>query len=675
MQKKLEYFIKILIGVSFFIPLIVLPETYIFPFIVPKIIWFRSVVLLMLGAYLLLLSLNWSRYKIKLNPLNIVVSLFFISFAISTFVGVDWYRSLWDNHERMLGLFTVFHYVIYYFIITSVVREWKDWKWLFRTFLFAGGIVMFIGLLQTYVNHDLFLNRGATSRVSSTLGNSIYFSGYGLFLMFVGYLLAIKENIKKSNPWFWYAVVGGLLGFWGVFGGGTRGALLGLIAGLGVLVISYILSLKDHKKIRQGLSGLIVLGVIIMGLLFSFRQTDFVKNIPAVGRLVNTEISSTNTRVMAWGVAIGAWQEKPVFGWGPNNYYYAFNKHYRAEFLERGWGETWFDNAHSVVMNTLAVQGAFGIVTYLGIFVVAITMLWRKYKKGEVDAHIVCVGSAFLVAHLVSLVTVFDNPTSYLYFFFFLAFVASLVSKKEDVEKKKGETKDISVGLIVVVGLVVLLMIYSTNINPARVNKKTLQSIRQLSSDQVEQVINTYKDIENIPSPHIDDVRNDFGRLATQSIVRLNNKNQKEQAIKLFNFSYKELQKNTILHPLDIRVKIQLSQLAVIGFEIKQDPSFLLASEKYLEESLKASPRRQQLAYTLSPIKHQLGKVDEAIKLLQDSISNDPNIGDGWWRLVMLYQQIGEIDKAKETAQEAVSKSVNFDSQGANVINSILESN
>src|SRR5690606_23008886 len=89
----------------------------------------------------------------------------------------------------------------------------------------------------------------------------------------------------------------------------------------------------------------------IFVVLFINRKTDFVANIPAVGRLLNTDVSSTNTRVMAWGVAFEAWQEKPVFGWGPNNFYYAFNKYYKPQFLEYGFGETWFDNAHSVIMN------------------------------------------------------------------------------------------------------------------------------------------------------------------------------------------------------------------------------------------------------------------------------------------------------------------------------------
>jgi len=250
--------------------------------------------------------------------------------------------------------------------------------------------------------------------------------------------------------------------------------------------------------------------------------------------------------------------------------------------------------------------------------------------------------------------------------------VASLVSKKEDVEKKKGETKDISVGLIVVVGLVVLLMIYSTNINPARANTGTLNIIRELNRGQ--DVSQMYNEITKISSPHIDDIRNDVSRVSVNIITKLSQEKRNEEAIKLFDLANTQLKKNLELHPMDIRVNIQLAQLDILGAQLKQDIQLLFEAEKYLEEALFLSPKRQQLQYTLSGLKLQLNKPNEAIKLLQDSIDNDSKIGEGWWRLALVYQQMGDIDKAKKIIQDALSKDVVFGDQGKNVINSILTS-
>lgn len=673
MSHKLQIVIKILVAATFFVPLIVLPSNYIFPFIVPKIVWFRSLIFLMLGVYVILLAANWQEYRPRLTLLNITIALFFFSFSISTFVGVDWYRSFWDNHERMLGLFTIFHFILYYYILTSFIKEEKDWRWLLRLFLGAGSIVMMIGVFQK-LNPSFLLNNGS-DRVSATLGNPIYFSGYGLFLFFVGLLLFLKES---SRFWKYYALIGGILGFWGIFGGGTRGTLLGLVAGLAVLLFSYFITLKEYKKIRWTIGVIMAAGLVLLAGLFFFRQTDFVRNIPAAGRLLNTSVSkeSANTRIMAWGIALEAWKNKPIFGWGPNNYYYAFNEYYRPEFLEHGWGETWFDNAHNIIVNTLAVQGAVGIIIYLGMFGAAIFVLWRGYRKRRVDRHMVSIGSAFLVAHLIGNVFVFENPTSYLYFFFFLGFVNQISDIRDPAANNKNKVRSLSSGLVIAMAIIVLSLIYLTNINPARANMATLEAIRNVYSDSAlgTRMYSVLASNTSPASPHIDDIRNDFARSATQALTQLIEQKKIQSAESLFDVVYNELKKNRELHPRDIRVHIEQAQLAMMGAEIKQDVGLLYEAESILSDALRQSPKRQQVQYFLASLKLRLGKTDEAIRLLRDAITNDYKIAESWWRLVLTYEQMGNHDTALSVVSEADKQGITFVGQGKAVIETIINS-
>lgn len=669
---KLESFIKWLIAATFVVPLTVVTTTYIFPFVVPKILLFRTITAFMLGGFILLLSLNWAKYKVRLTPLNGAVGLFWISLVVSTMVGVDWYKSFWDNHERMLGLFTLSHYIVYYFIVTSVIKEWRDWQWLLRLFLLSGMLVMIIGMLQK-ANPDLLLNRG-NDRIRSTLGNAIYVGGYGLFLAFLGYLLYWQEKIRNHTVWAYIGLGGTLLGLIGIFLSGTRGALLGLLFGIAVLLLCYALLWKDSKKIRQSMVLIFVGGVVLMGVLFFFRQTSFVRSIPAVGRLLNTAVlnDSAGTRVMAWSIAIEAWREKPVFGWGPNNYYFAFNQFYRPSFLTHGWGETWFDNAHNAIVNTLAVQGLVGLIIYLGLFGTGIIVLWRAYKQGRIDVHVASIGIAFLAAHLVQTAFVFENPTSYLYFFFFLAFVnaqtTNVISQSED-KKKIG--KQASIGLSILVAAVVLLFIYVTNGNVAKANKKTLQAIRTIQIDP-RQAIVLYNEAAAYQSPHIDDIRNDFARQVFQELPQLaQQQGQYEVAKELFEFVYVELEKNLSFHPFDVRVHFQRAQLAELGSELTGKPELLVEAERLLEEALKISPRRQQFEFTLAPIKASLGKKEEAVALLKQSIDAEPRVDEAWWRLALLYEDIDQHDAAIQTIEEAKAKGIVFGSQGEAVVKSI----
>lgn len=666
MRKNIEIFLKLLILSSFFVPLVLFPSSFIFPFIVPKIIIFRSITLLMLGAYIALLASNWQYYKPKLTPINITVLLFFLSFSISTFVGVDPYKSFWDNHERMLGLFTIFHYTAYYFIITSTTKNWTDWKFFLRMFLGAGTILMFIGFLQTYGNTNLLLN-GGTERVSATLGNSIYFSAYGMFLFFIGYLLTIKE--KTSKFWKYFAIIGMSFGFGGIFWGGTRSALLGVVVGLFVLLCIYLVFLKGYGKIRLRLLGLIILGVLIFAGLFLFRQTIFVQNIPAVGRLVNTNVTggSAETRIMAWEIAYKGWKEKPVFGWGPNNYFYTFNKYYNPKFLEHGFGETWFDNAHNILMNTLAVQGTFGILTYLSLFIVSIIVLLRSYKDGTIDIHFLVVGVAFLVGHLVNNVFVFENPTSYLYFFFFLALLNSNCSKQEEFKNQKLNS-EVSVGLLVLVFSFMCIVIYSTDINPARANQATLTAIKAINSGDSPAL--QYEKATKIPSPHIDDIRNDFSRSVIEKLDEYIKANRQDEVNELYKLVYQELAKNLELHPLDIRIHLQLANLTRMFMNMENKEAFI-NTEMILEDALSKSPARQQVQYMLADIKVVLGKEAEAEKILVDSFKISPKVEFGLFRLVALEQQMGKLDKGLEYLNYAFDNGIVLSEGGENYLKGI----
>ena len=225
MRKHLEKVVFAAVAAAFFVPLLVPYHSYIFPFIVPKIIWFRSLVVVMLTAYALLLVVNYRYYKIRLTPVTGLVLAYLLSLILSTFTGLDWYRSFWDGHERMLGLFTLVHYIGFYLVLSHANFDKTKWQWLVRLFMTGASVVMMVGIAQK-INPTVLLNNGS-DRVAGTLGNSIYLGGYGLFLIWLAVLAAARE---KENWWRVYAGLMGLFGLSGLLFSGTRGTLLGLVA-------------------------------------------------------------------------------------------------------------------------------------------------------------------------------------------------------------------------------------------------------------------------------------------------------------------------------------------------------------------------------------------------------------------------------------------------------------
>lgn len=670
MRKKIENVLKVLIFASFFVPLVVIPSSFIFPFIVPKMVFFRSMVEIMLGLYILLLLINWQEYRPRLTPITVAVLAFYIfSFGLSTLFGTDIYHSFWDNHERMLGFFTVIHYVLYYLILPAGLKNTVWWKWAMRTFLFAGSIVMFIGMLQV-ANPDMLLNQGS-SRIISTLGNPIYVGGYGLFLLFIAAMLFVKE---KNIVWKIIYAPLAILAILGVFFSGTRGSMLALPCGFFTVALVYAIALRGYKKIRITIAVILALFLASIGVLYANRQTEFVKNIPAVGRAVNTSLHdiTDSPRWIAWGISWQSFKARPFFGWGPNNFFYAFNYYYDPQLLLHGYGETWFDNAHNIVMNTLAVQGAPGIITYFGVFIVSGLALIFAYRQRKIDVHLLAIGVGFLATHFVSNITVFENITSLLYFMFWLAMMNAAILRKaggEILPENNNQptsavpviTPDQKIGApsIIIVSLFVLSMVCLFNIRPAKDNVRTLDAIHQMSQNPVTGITAMQSALQ-AKGPHIDDIRSDIARVAAQLVYGYSQQMDPDYASQLADTAYTELKKNLDLHPRDVRNHMVLSQLAQIRAYLHDDAGLMQEAIDYMETALDYSPDRQQLMYTLALYYAQVGRLDLAVDLLDQAIVECPEVTEGYWRLAYVYKLFGLNDKMVETIKMSRENGVVF---------------
>jgi O-antigen ligase len=484
----------------------------------------------------------------------------------------------------------------------------------------------------------------------------------------------IEKKIKEEKKyWRIIEIFLGIIASGGTFYSGTRGSFLGLIAGAVVGSILYLILLKNHKKARVTIGISLAVGFLVIGGLFMFRKTAFVSHIPAVGRALNTATSefTDGSRGIAWKIAIESWKEKPLIGWGPNNFFYAFNKYYNPLSLNFGYGETWFDNAHNIILNTLAVQGLLGLISYLAIFIGAIFILRKNYYRGEkVDLHILTVGISFLVAHLVQNITVFENPTSYLYFIFWLAFINQVCSTKKD---NQIQDRIIGAGSVGITVFFASLFIFIFNIQPARANRGTLMALNLLNGGLVDQAVIKINEVLNFDSPHIDDIRGDIARSAVAYISQNYQKLGKDKSLQIFDATYPALQQNLILHPLDIRTHITLSEYDRFRVVLENNLSYLNYGESYLEQALAYSPKRQQVIYALADFKEALKKYDESVKLLEQTISDNPKIAEGYMRLIYTYKiLLNQPKKAQEILDTAKTNQVIFTPQDQQLIQNML---
>jgi O-antigen ligase len=150
-----------------------------------------------------------------------------------------------------------------------------------------------------------------------------------------------------------------------------------------------------------------------------------VKNLPA-GRIFDIAFSdqTVQTRLWTWGSAWKGFLERPLLGWGAENFGAVFDKYFDPRHFIPGQNtETWFDRAHSVYFDYLAETGILGFLSYLSIFGV---IYWEFFRKKERAGDHSVLSKALIfslpLGYLVQGAAIFEVLPMYINLFLFFAF-------------------------------------------------------------------------------------------------------------------------------------------------------------------------------------------------------------------------------------------------------------
>ncbi|MEK9183291.1 MAG: O-antigen ligase family protein [Patescibacteria group bacterium] len=662
MSTKLIWAIKFLIYATFITPLIFMGDSFIFPFVFPTAIYFRILVELAFGLYLVLCLID-ENYRPKKTPLFIILGVFFFILFLSTIFGVDFQRSMWGNYERMSGWFTLIHFGIYFVIVANIFRSWLEWRVLFRWSLLVSIIVGVTGFNFLLPDNSIMKIGGG-----GTLGNQIYIANFVLFHIFIAWYLFRKEEKKI---WRIFAASAGILGLAIMMYNGKRGPFIGLVIGgfIAIALYSFFTKTKKWRALGLSLVGLmIVFGVLI----FAFRQSSFVQKIPAVGQVANVSFESGTgaTRLIAWKIALAAWKEKPVFGWGVENFYYAFNKYYNPKSLEHGYYETWFDRSHNIFLDYLSTSGILGLAGYLAIFAAVFWQIGAGFYKKKIDLDTLVFVSIFFIAYGVQNFFVFDHLSSYLIFFLMLAFVDYVIPRPQAEESfaeraltgassrpallKASKINKLPLVPACIIAAITLFSIYHFNVQPARANNQDLETQKTMQTNFVAG-FEKMKQSLLINPYHLVDMRNDFARVIisyAQSPEALKSDIYQQSA----DFIIEELKKNIQEHPFELQSYILLGQF----YGIKNNSG---QAEDIFNSARELSPKRQQLAYYLVRIKAVQRDYAGALKILEQLVSENSNIADTYWYMALIYGDQNDFVNASQNLKLALTKGRSFTNQ------------
>jgi len=688
----LEKTVKYLLFVTALTPLIYTPSL-IFPFVTGKVLFFRLIVgvALILFSWLLVLNNDVRRRYLKVlkQPLVILVLLFFVSLIISSALAVSPYAAFWSNLERGEGLFTMLHFLVF-FLLSITVFSWKDWHTFVKWSLVVGLIAACFGIVWP----SAIL--GATaSNTWSTLGNSSYVGGY--FLMILGLAMWLWSSvdspplIKGENRskrrgnllWRYLALSTAAASVAMIFWSASRGAMLALFVGVVVWLVYGVCktffrhpersegSQRDSSSatssgLRMTVGALIVLILLISGFWMTKDQPIW-QEIPGLDRLSKMSLShpTVQTRLLSLGSSWEAFKEKPIFGWGPENFLVAYNEHYNPKYAL--YEAAWFDRAHNKLADVLVMQGLFGILAYLGIFVMAFWYLLFRRRSRHPEASAegssrdsslplrMTKGAAplaiLLLMYFFQNLFVFDHPSSYLLFFGVLGLVASVRHPEASAEGSPRKRSSWPWSTMAIA--LTILLLYSAYayhyvvFRQAKSYLTTIQKVAEINqfSSKVDEFLEPYNYSQTIIRGQLMDF------LGTQDAF----KRQESPFIKLGDKAIGAMEEYVAKEGMDPRDYIRLSE--AYNDRAKSNPEYFEKSELVLREALKLAPRRQEIYYHLAFSLAGAGKGKEAVEVARQAVELEPEVARAHYMLGVILSLIGD----RVAGERAIEKALEMD--------------
>lgn len=462
---------------------------FYFPFISGKNLLFRFIVEIAFAGWAIL-ALRDANYRvnIKKSPLTIAYALFMLIILLADIFGVDSGKSLWSNYERMEGFVGHIHLFGYFFVLTAMLTTLKDWQKMFKYFLGANLLVLIYGYGQLlgakgYIFAAKFPDMAAwfsarfpihqsENRLDATIGNSAYFAIFCLMSLSIAGLLWSQHKSLKS-AWWYPTIIG--LNLIALFYSGTRGTMIGLV--VGVLLSLGIIAWHEKGHARKVLFGVLLAVIVGVSLLFSFKNSAFIKNAPTLNRLASISVTdlTTMSRLSIWTISYQAFLERPILGYGQDNFSYIYARKFMPEKMYNL--EPWYDRSHDVFFDWLVAAGILGLLSYLSLYVVALWLMWFKPHDMPVRERAILTG--ILAGYFVHNIFVFDNLTSYILFFALLAYI--VMRTYGDYTKPKGKEMftEEHVNLLLAPVILIILVVgqFYVNYRPYEVNRSLIKGM------------------------------------------------------------------------------------------------------------------------------------------------------------------------------------------------------
>jgi len=692
-----------------FLPLLPLPFAYrtmpafFSPLDWGKTIVFRIIISILLFFFvwqILYKKINIEDIKAEINGRSKIIYALICLFGIymlSTFFSVNINNTLWGDPFRAGGFVNFSFYIIFSILAFLVIRQ-NDWKKIWSFSIFIGVLVSLVAIFQQFGLFKTFLISFKV-RPGSTIGNPILLGVYLLLLTFLSLSLGIESKKWTKKIFYFFAFF--FFIFVSLFIAQTRAVFAGLSVGLIWFLVAYPAKSKSFRLLIGVTLIIVVLGMYSLSAYLQ-KNLEIYQKMPSIIRYgldrtlsVFEGIKMEEDRLSAWKLSAKALMERPILGYGMENFSIAFDKFYDPSLPKMGWDPSggiteWWDRAHNIIFDISVTAGIPALLIYFAILALLFWQL-QETKKRQTKSALSCHAiQATLIGYFVANLFSFDSFSSYIVFFLLIAYSLHLTSssyyqnfgertnpnqiKKQEFSNNKLLAKLYPRRQIIMAGLAIILalFIFSFNLKPLLVNKDLNLAIAYSEMGKCNKTLELVDKYSSTQKTIIDN----YLRIHYVELIQACTPNSQEP-IKLAQKAISLLKKNVESNPKDDRNWLLLAEYTNILIEEKNketDNVFVSTPEmeqlkkeanEYFTKAVDLSPKRQEFYKEWLKTGIITDDYEAAKERAQKCIDLNPNYPVCYWLMGITEGYLGNYEKLNYFANIAKEKGYDTESEEA----------
>lgn len=563
------------------------------------------------------------------TPIAKVMAISYAGLVVSTMGAFDHFIAFYGNAERSEGFLGLsFFYAL--FVLLAVVFTRREWNRFFIFSLWSGWIVFLIEVGQAL---------SGMSRPASTIDNPLYLAGYLLFVGFIGAHLWMRGVREKNTGYVRWGIASVVMALVGIFITQSRGAIAGLV--ISSVVTLVYLAVKGRSvglsrwNVRSLAVGILATMVLSAGLFLATIHSPVWQYVPGVNRIADFSFKDGSTRARLTNASISLAAVNPknegvgrlLFGWGWDNYIYAWQAHYVPHLY--AYDTARFDHPHNKLFDMLTMTGVIGLLAYLALWAVLVRkMIARGREYMWEGAALLAWATAFFMQNL----TGFDTLGTFFTFFVMVAYCVSDTDMKKS-DTVRGESPTLAVPMVTMgLALISLWIFFVGTMMPY------FQMFAYRAAIEYSPSINDASLLGTFPFAYDTYVRGLICNDLINTVFKSYNDGSVTKGTPFLDRAIVEMESYLHLHPDLYDDHLVLAKAYDVQSAIQSNSMlYLQEAEVQYKAALALMPERQTILYPYAINLAQQGRAPEAIAILEKTFAQNPDIHDTQYIIAEVY--------------------------------------